>query len=160
MFLCAPFGPWSIIISRIVWVQRGLRSCLGQGTQQPQKSTEEVGELVITFLADWWLTYPSETYESQWVSDYPIYCGKSKLVETTNQLWLYFWHSHRLIPHQHHQNPMVHGSSPFSTCNRCGQWWLPWESSKSHGLSIIHYILGSKTTIHAHPSSPHLLPCE
>ena len=27
-------------------------------------------------IAGWWLTYPSEKYESQWGWDYPIYYGK------------------------------------------------------------------------------------
>ena len=67
---------------------------------------------------------------------------------------LHFLKGHSLIPPQHQQNPMANGSSP-RTCFVCGRLKLPWESSKSHGLSIIHYVLGSKTT---HPCASIITP--
>ena len=39
-----------------------------------------------TSIPGWWLTYPSEKYESQLGLSFPIYMGKKKTFLTTNQL--------------------------------------------------------------------------
>jgi hypothetical protein len=40
------------------------------------------------FITGWWYTYPSEKYESQSQGWHPIYYGKSKMFQTTNQFWV------------------------------------------------------------------------
>ena len=39
-------------------------------------------------ITAWWLTYPSEKYEFVNGKDYPIYCGKQHIFETTSQIIL------------------------------------------------------------------------
>ena len=43
--------------------------------------------LHLSIWPGWWLTYPSEKYDSQWEGWHPIYYGKQKMFQTTNQ-WL------------------------------------------------------------------------